>query len=67
LLDRLKKRELDRFEREDRSFFERIAEGFNAMAAAEPYRWLVINGMPPKDELAATIHTQVIERLHLAS
>jgi hypothetical protein len=37
------------------------------MAAAEPYRWLVINGMPPKDELAATIHTQVIERLHLAS
>jgi dTMP kinase len=67
LLERLKKRELDRFEREDRSFFERIAEGFNAMAAAEPHRWLVINGMPPKDELAATIHTQVIERLHLAS
>ena len=67
LLERLKKRELDRFEREDRSFFERIAEGFSAMAAAEPYRWLVINGMPPKDELAATIHARVIERLHLAS
>jgi dTMP kinase len=65
LLERLKKRELDRFEREDRSFFERIAEGFRAMATAEPYRWLVIDGMPPKDELAATIHMKVIERLHL--
>jgi dTMP kinase len=65
LLERLKKRELDRFEREDRGFFERVAEGFRAMAAAEPYRWLVVDGMPPKDELAATIRAKVVERLHL--
>jgi dTMP kinase len=65
LLERMKKRELDRFEREDRGFFERVAEGFRAMAAAEPYRWLVVDGMPPKDELAATILTQVTELLHL--
>jgi len=39
LLERLKKRELDRFEREDRSFFERIYAGFHAMAAADPQRW----------------------------
>jgi len=36
LLERLKKRELDRFEREDRAFFERIHAGFNAMAASDP-------------------------------
>lgn len=67
LLERLKKRELDRFEREDRGFFERVAEGFHAMAAAEPYRWLVVDGMPPKDELAATIHAKVVEHLHLGT
>jgi dTMP kinase len=67
LLERLKKRELDRFEREDRAFFERVADGFRAMAEAEPYRWLIIDGMPPKDELAATIHSLVRERLHLDS
>jgi dTMP kinase len=65
LLERLKKRELDRFEREDRGFFERVSEGFTAMAAAEPYRWLVVDGMPPKDELAETIKNLVVERLHL--
>jgi dTMP kinase len=67
LLERLKKRELDRFEREDRGFFDRVAEGFRAMAAAEPYRWLVVDGMPPKDELAATIHAKVVEHLHLGN
>ena len=65
LLERLKKRELDRFEREDRAFFERIFTGFHTMAAADPARWLVVDGTPPKDELAATILTQVCERLQI--
>ena len=65
LLERLKKRELDRFEREDRAFFERIFTGFHAMAAADPTRWLIVDGTPPKDELAATILTQVCERLQI--
>jgi dTMP kinase len=63
LLERLKKRELDRFEREDRAFFERIHTGFHTMAAANPERWLVIDGTPPKDELASTIATAVKQRL----
>ena len=63
LLERLKKRELDRFEREDRAFFERIHAGFNAMAASDPQRWLVVDGTPPKDELASTIATAVKQRL----
>ena len=65
LLERLKKRELDRFEREDRSFFERIAHGFNEMAKAEPDRWLIVDGTPPKDELAATILHEVTSRLNI--
>jgi dTMP kinase len=67
LLERLKKRELDRFEREDRSFFERIAHGFNEMAKAEPERWLILDGTPPKDELAATILREVTSRLNIAA
>ena len=63
LLERLKKRELDRFEREDRAFFERIHAGFTAMAAFDPQRWLVVDGTPPKDELASTIATAVKQRL----
>ena len=63
LLERLKKRELDRFEREDRAFFERIHAGFTAMAASDPNRWLVVDGTPPKDELASTIATAVKHRL----
>ena len=65
LLERLKKRELDRFEREDRSFFERIAHGFNEMAKAEPDRWPIVDGTPPKDELAATILREVTTRLNI--
>ena len=63
LLERLKKRELDRFEREDRAFFERIHAGFTAMATSDPQRWLVVDGTPPKDELASTIATAVKQRL----
>jgi dTMP kinase len=63
LLERLKKRELDRFEREDRAFFERIHAGFTAMATSDPQRWLVVDGAPPKDELASTIATAVKQRL----
>jgi dTMP kinase len=63
LLERLKKRELDRFEREDRSFFERIYTGFHTMAAADPRRWMIVDGTPSKDELHATILQGVQDRL----
>ena len=63
LIERLKKRELDRFEREDRAFFERIDAGFRAMAADDPPRWLIIDGTPPKDELEKIISKKLLERL----
>ena len=63
LFERLKKRELDRFEREDRSFFERVLHGFHEMAKGEPSRWLIIDGSPPKDELETIIRQAVTDRL----
>jgi len=66
LAERMKKRELDRFEREDRAFFERVHAGFLSMAAAEPARFAVVDGTPPKDELHATIAATVAARLGLA-
>lgn len=63
LLERLKKRELDRFEREDRTFFERIYTGFHTMATADPERWLVIDGTPAKEAVQASIIQGVHDRL----
>ena len=63
LLERLQKRELDRFEREDGEFFKRVADGFSQMAAADPKRWLIIDGTPAKDDLEKIISAGVHERL----
>lgn len=60
---RLAKRNLDRFEREGADFFARIADGFAEMAAADPERWILIDGTLPKDEVQATIHGAVALRL----
>ena len=62
---RLAKRDTDRFEREDDAFFERVMRGFDALAAAEPARWLVVDGSPPKDALELVIRRGVKERLGL--
>ncbi|MEY2741314.1 MAG: dTMP kinase [Ilumatobacteraceae bacterium] len=59
LLARLERRERDRFEREDRAFFDRIAAGYAEMSRADPARWLVVDGAPPKDELEAIIAARV--------
>jgi len=66
LAERMKKRDLDRFEREDQAFFGRVLAGFRSMAAAEPGRFAVVDGTPPKDELQATILATVRERLGMA-
>ena len=65
LIERMKKRELDRFEREDSEFFKRVADGFSQMAAADPKRWLIIDGTPDKDDLEKIISAGVQERLSI--
>lgn len=61
---RLAKRDLDRFEREGTDFFARIAEGFRELRAADPERWIIIDGTVPKDDVEAAIRTQVNDRLN---
>ena len=45
----------DRMEEADRSFFERVVKGFEAIAAAEPQRVRLINGVRPMDIICAEI------------
>ena len=63
LLERLKRRELDRFEREDSSFFERISTGFMTMAANDPQHWMIVDGTPSKDDLEKLIADGLHQRL----
>jgi dTMP kinase len=60
---RMSKRELDRFERAGDQFHRRVQDGFAAMAAADPDRWVVVDATGPIDEVSATIRSQVRERL----
>jgi len=62
---RLQKRDTDRFEREDDTFFRRVMSGFDELAQREPDRWLVIDATPPKDELELIIRRAVCDRLGL--
>lgn len=48
-------RSLDRFEREDEAFHDRVGAAFDRLAADEPDRWLVIEGTGPIDEVAAEV------------
>ena len=45
----------DRMEEADRSFFERVAKGFEAIATAEPQRVRLINGAKTVDVVCAKI------------
>ena len=60
---RARRSETDRFEQADRTFFERIEDGYTALAAAEPDRIRVIEADQPLDTVAATIWRIVNDRL----
>jgi dTMP kinase len=49
----------DRMEEADRAFFERVAKGFEAIAAAEPQRVRLIDGAKPVDVVCAKIWEMV--------
>lgn len=58
-------RDLDRFEQEDEAFHTRVVDGFRALAAAEPDRWVVLDGTGSVDAIAASVRGVVRERLQL--
>jgi dTMP kinase len=49
----------DRMEEADRKFFERVAHGFDVIAAAEPQRVKFINGAQPVEAVCAAIWEHV--------
>ena len=62
---RMRGRQLDRFERENDGFHGRVREGFHTMAAADPERWVVIDGGASMEEVGAGIRRAAAERLGL--
>jgi dTMP kinase len=63
LAARLRHRELDRFEREDGAFHDRVRRGFHTMAGDDPSRWIVVEATGAVDDVASTIRSAVLERL----
>lgn len=55
----------DRIEDAGSEFHERVADGFAAQAAAEPDRWVVVDGTGTKDQVAAAVLAAVADRLGL--
>jgi dTMP kinase len=53
----------DRLEEEQHDFHQRVRDGYLALAAAEPERFLVLDATLPPEELAATIRDRVSELL----
>ena len=62
LATRLAGRELDRFEREDDAFHTRVADGFRAMAAADPDRWITIDASGDAGEVTVAVLAAVQDR-----
>lgn len=46
---------LDRFEAAGAEFHRRVVEGFRALAAAEPERWVVVSGVGSVDDVAELV------------
>jgi dTMP kinase len=55
----------DRFHGDDRAFYERVRDGYLRLAAAEPGRFVVIDGDRSEDKVAADIRRQVDQLLGL--
>lgn len=53
----------DRMESAGDAFHARVADGFRALAAEEPTRWLVVDGTGPVDEVADRIRVRFDEWL----
>lgn len=61
--ERMKRRQLDRFERAGDDFHARVDAGFAEMAGADPDRWVVVDASGSLDEVSRTIRDAVSERL----
>ncbi|MDG1187844.1 MAG: dTMP kinase [Ilumatobacter sp.] len=62
ITERLRKRDLDRFETAGEAFHQRVIQGFRTMAGLEPERWITIDGHGTIGEVEDTIVTALTER-----
>jgi dTMP kinase len=53
----------DRLERLDPAFYQRVADGYRALARSDPDRWAVVDGVGTVKEVAAVVAKVVSERL----
>lgn len=53
----------DRLERLDAAFFDRVRQGYLALASREPDRWVVVDGAPSVEEVATAVMEAVSGRL----
>ena len=53
----------DRFEQEDNGFHERVREGYRALAAEQPERWVVVDGLEPPDIIEDAVWSHVARLL----
>ncbi len=56
---------VDRLEREDRTFHERVRQAYLQMAQSEPARFVVIDGAPGMDTISRQINETLHQRLGL--
>lgn len=54
----------DRFEREGDAFHAKVRQGYLDLAAAEPHRFIVVDGHPSPEIIHATILAELRHRLH---
>jgi dTMP kinase len=59
LAERLRGRQLDRFELAGADFHRRVAEGFREMAERDPERWSVIDAAGDPATVAASVHAAI--------
>ena len=62
ITERLRKRDLDRFETAGEAFHQRVIQGFRTMAGLEPERWITIDGHGTIGEVEDTIVVALTER-----
>ena len=57
--------EMNRLDLETLTFHERVRQGYHALAAAEPDRWVVVDGERPLSVVQADLQAIVLERLEI--
>jgi dTMP kinase len=62
IAERMSRRALDRFEAAGDAFHQRVLDGFRAMAAAEPDRWIWVRAMGSVDQVAGEIRSALETR-----